>query len=179
VDKNPNRKLITCAVPAIVSAETWEAAQQVLRSNRIVCKRTTKQPYLLRGLIKCGLCGLTFCGMRSKPPQQDHYYRCNGHQFARGLYGTLGKKCHSKSLNGEYVEGIVWADIEAFLRDPGDVLERLRQRFTMRDDERQRRQKELDGFKIRLEEKTAERSACWASSAAAGSTTTRWTSTWI
>jgi DNA-binding transcriptional regulator YiaG len=129
----------------------------VLRSNRIVCKRTTKQPYLLRGLIKCGLCGLTFAGWRPKPPQKDHYYRCNGHQFARGLYGVLGKKCNSKSLNGEYVEQLVWADIEAFLRNPGEILERLRQRFSMQDDERQQRQKELARLKARLEEKSAER----------------------
>jgi site-specific DNA recombinase len=155
--KNPSRKQITRAVPAIVSADVWAAAQEVLRSNRIVCKRTTKQPYLLRGLIKCGLCGLTFSGMRAKPPQRDHYYRCNGHQFARGLYGTLDKKCNSKGLNGDYVERLVWADIEAFLRNPGEIVERLRQRFSMEDDERQRRRKDLDALKARLGEKTAER----------------------
>lgn len=100
---------------------------------------------------------MTFSGTRSKPPQGEHYYRCNGHQFTRGLCSYLGKKCNSKSLNGEYVEQLVWADIESFLRNPGEILERLRQRFSMQDDERQRRQKELAGLKARLEEKTAER----------------------
>jgi DNA-binding XRE family transcriptional regulator len=110
---------------------------------------------LLRSLIKCGLCGLTFSGMRMKA-QREHYYRCNGRQFARGLYGLSGKKCPSKSLNGDYVERLVWADIESFLRNPGELLERLRERVNMREGERQRRQKELADLTGRLQQKATE-----------------------
>ncbi len=155
--KNPNRKIIVRDVPAIVSPETWDAAQKILRSNRIISRRNTKTPFLLRGLIKCGLCGLTFSGMRMRAPQIDHYYRCNGRQFARGLYGIAGKKCPAKNLNGDYVERLVWADIESFLRNPGELLERLRDRLSMQDGERQRRQKELNDLKARLAQKTQER----------------------
>jgi site-specific DNA recombinase len=155
--KNPNRKLIIRAVPAIVTEQTWEAAQQVLRSNRIMCKRNGGTPFLLRGIIKCGLCGLTFSGGRASPRQPDHYYHCNGRQFARGLYGLSGKKCPAKSINGRHVEQVIWADIESFLRDPGEILERLRERLTTKGDDQQRRQKELEQFRDRLEEKTAER----------------------
>jgi transcriptional regulator with XRE-family HTH domain len=73
------------------------------------------------------------------------------------LYGPAGKKCPSKNLNGDYVERLVWADIEAFLRNPGDVLERLRDRLTLKDDDRQRHEKELASLKERLELKGAER----------------------
>jgi transcriptional regulator with XRE-family HTH domain len=155
--KNPNRKKIVREVPAIVSKEVWQAAQEVRRSNRIISKRNTREPYLLRGLIKCGLCGLTFSGMRGRPPQRDHYYHCNGRQFARALYGNLGKKCPAKGLNGDYVERLVWADIEAFLRNPGETLDKLRERISMQDGDRQRREQELDGLQVRLAEKAAER----------------------
>jgi site-specific DNA recombinase len=151
------RKLIVRAVPAIVAADVWEAAQEVLRSNRIMCKRNRQHPYLLRGLIKCALCGLTFSGITSPPPQRDHYYRCNGRQFARGLYGRLGKKCPAKSLNGDYVERLVWADIETFLRNPGDLINRLRERLTIGEAEVQQRQTELADLTRRLEQKTEER----------------------
>jgi transcriptional regulator with XRE-family HTH domain len=73
------------------------------------------------------------------------------------LYGLNGKKCPSKALNGDYVERLVWADIEAFLRNPGDVLERLRDRLSLKDEERKQREKELTSLKSRLEEKTSER----------------------
>ena len=155
--KNRNRKVIVRDVPAIVTTEFWEAAQEVLKSNRIIASRNNRQPYLLRGLIKCALCGLTFSGMRMKPPQRDHYYRCNGRHFARGLYGLSGKKCPSKTLNGDHVERLVWADIESFLRDPGEILARLHERVTMQDSDRQRRQKELDDFTAALQCKTSER----------------------
>jgi len=70
--KNRNRKPIVRTVSAIVTPDVWEAAQEALRANRIMCKRNQKQTYLLRGLIKCGLCGLTFCGARAKVTQKEH-----------------------------------------------------------------------------------------------------------
>jgi len=88
--------------------------------------------------------------------QREHYYRCNGRQCARGLYGLSGKKCPSKSLNGEYVERLVWVDIESFLRNPGALLERLKDRVNMREGELQRRQKELADLTERLRQKTIE-----------------------
>jgi site-specific DNA recombinase len=154
---NPNRKLILREVPPIVPEETWKTAQEVLRSNRVICKRNTRTSYLLRGLIKCGLCGLTYSGMTMKAPQRDHYYRCNGRQFARGLYGTAGKKCPSKNLNGDYIERVVWADIETFLRNPGEILERLRRRLELDGDDQRRREKDLQRLRGVLERKSGER----------------------
>jgi transcriptional regulator with XRE-family HTH domain len=110
-------------------------------------------PYVLRGLIKCGLCGLTFSGVTMRAPQKDHYYRCNGRQFARGLYGKQGKKCPAKSLNGDYIERVVWA----FLRNPGDLLNRLRERLTIGDQELHQRQQELAELKKRFDQKVEER----------------------
>ncbi len=73
------------------------------------------------------------------------------------MYGIGGKKCPAKSLNGEYVERVVWTDIEAFLRNPGEILERLRERLSLQDDERQQREKELEALRARLAQKSAER----------------------
>jgi site-specific DNA recombinase len=155
--KNRSQKVIARAVPSIVSEQEWLKAREVLRSNRIIPLRKRENPYLLRGLIKCGLCGLTFSGMQMKAPQRDHYYRCNGRQQARGLYGRFGQKCAAKSLNGDYVERVVWADIECFLRNPGEVIERLKQRLAAQDGDRPRKEKELEGLQERLRDKTAER----------------------
>lgn len=121
-----------------------------------MARRNLRETYLLRGLIKCGLCGLTFSGMRIKR-QKDHYYRCNGRQQARGLYGIDGKKCPSRTLNGDYVERLVWADIESFLRNPGELIQKLRERLSSHDGERQARQKELADLRAGLQQKTIER----------------------
>jgi site-specific DNA recombinase len=118
------REIIERPVPAIVSVETWERAQQTLRENMLFSKRNTKRSYLLRGLIKCGLCGLTYVGIPSK---EKTYYRCNGKHMGRSLYALEGKRCPSKDLSST-IEDTIWADIENFLRNPGQILEQLSQR---------------------------------------------------
>jgi transcriptional regulator with XRE-family HTH domain len=55
------------------------------------------------------------------------------------------------------VERLVWADIESFLRNPGEILERLRERVSMQDGDRQQRQKELDALTGRLQQKSGDR----------------------
>src|SRR5216683_757833 len=83
----------------------------------------------------------TSSGATMKAPLGDHYYRCNGRQFARGLYGDKGKLCPAKNINGDYTERLVWADVEAFLRNPGEILERLGKRLELDSAVRQRHEK--------------------------------------
>jgi DNA-binding transcriptional regulator YiaG len=112
---------------------------------------------LLRGLIRCGLCGLAYSGIRKAAPQQAHYYHCNGRQFARKLYGLSGHKCPAQSLNGNVVEGLVWADIESFLLRPEEILERLKEHLLLEDRERPLRKKELAKLTAQRQQKAAER----------------------
>ncbi len=85
--RNPNRQLIARAVPALVSNDLWEMSQQTLKSNVLFSKRHSCHQYLLRGLMKCGLCGLTYIGFVSRRPsgKQEFYYRCNG-KHGRAVY---------------------------------------------------------------------------------------------
>jgi site-specific DNA recombinase len=129
--KNPNRELIAREVPAIVTEVVWLKAQKTLKSNVLFSKRNASHQYLLRGLAKCGLCGLTYIGLATRRPsgKTDFYYRCNGKHGTRGIYGANGKRCPSKDVNGDFLEQSVWSDVEDFLRHPGTVIELLRQRM--------------------------------------------------
>jgi len=120
-----NRPVIKRAVPAIVSEETWLRAQGTLRSNLLFGKRNAKNQYLLRGLMKCAHCGKTYVGVAANRAngKREFYYRCNGVHTPALLKG--GPRCTAKSVRGDQLEQQVWADVEAFLRDPGPVLERL------------------------------------------------------
>jgi site-specific DNA recombinase len=129
----------------------------VLRSNQSRYAQTNNKLYLLRGLIRCGLCGLAYSGIRKAAPQQAHYYHCNGRQFARKLYGLSGHKCPAQSLNGNVVEGLVWADIESFLLRPEEILERLKEHLLLEDRERPLRKKELAKLTAQRQQKVAER----------------------
>lgn len=152
------RPTIVREVPAIVDEQTWLKAQEVLKQHFLFGIRSNRHQYLLRGMAKCGLCGLTFIGTHTVRPQGkvDSYYRCNGKHGTRGIYGAEGKRCPSKDVNGDFLEEAIWNDIERFLRNPGEVAEILRQRITARAHDRT---PEFDkrSLELALETKTAER----------------------
>jgi site-specific DNA recombinase len=116
-------------VPSLVSADLWDAAQGTLASNRLLAKNT-ERVYLLRGVMKCGLCGLAFCGAAGR--KGVWWYRCNGYLAERG---GKDKRCQAKSIRNTDIEHIVWQDIETLLRNPGELLERLRAEMEDRGDD--------------------------------------------
>jgi site-specific DNA recombinase len=141
---NKARKIISRPVPAIVDEATWAKAQETLHSNFLFGVRSTRNQYLLRGLMKCGLCNLTYIGVAANRPsgKREFYYRCNGAQGTRGIYGAKGERCPSKGIQGGGLEQMVWADVEEFLRKPSIVIDALQARLrrdakdTLKDRER-------------------------------------------
>ncbi|MDO8615376.1 MAG: recombinase family protein [Dehalococcoidia bacterium] len=112
------REVIVADCEPLVSPAVWHAAQETLARNRISAKNTNRV-YLLRSKIVCGACGLKFCGSFNN---RSTWYRCNGRLTDRG---PIEGRCPSKMVKGEFLEPLVWADIEQFLRNPGDLLEEL------------------------------------------------------
>jgi transcriptional regulator with XRE-family HTH domain len=125
-----DRPVISRPVPAIVTEAAWEKAQANLKAHFLFGARSARNQYLLRGLIKCGQCGLTYIGMASNRPKngkREFYYRCNGAHSPQ-IYRPNGR-CQSKSVRGDILERQVWADVESFVRNPGPVLEQLQGRL--------------------------------------------------
>ena len=127
-----NRPPIARPVPAIVTETEWKKAQANLKAHMLFSVRGAKNKYLLRGLIKCGLCGLTYVGVvgnRRRPKvARESYYRCNG-MHSPSVYMTPERKCQAKAIRGDELEAQVWSDIETFLRNPGPVLQQLHSRL--------------------------------------------------
>ncbi len=125
--KTRQSQIIRREVPAIVSEDLWRKAQEALASNWLFGPKNTRHAYLLRGLIKCHLCGLAFIGTCQTRPsgKVEFYYRCNGKHSARQLFGPEAKRCASKDINGQHLESLIWRDLESFLRNPGDVVDVL------------------------------------------------------
>jgi site-specific DNA recombinase len=153
------RKLITRVVPAIVSEATWNKAQQTLRDNHLFSRRNARYQYLLRAKVKCGLCGLTYIGSRACRPSGKHefYYVCNGKHGARGLYGEKGQRCPSKSVNGIYLENLIWEEVEGFLRNPGPVLGEFHRRMTAQKKTSGNGHQEIEQLELTLKNKREER----------------------
>jgi site-specific DNA recombinase len=113
------RGLWEVQVPRLVSDELWQAAQEALARNRIIAKNTPRH-YLLTGLIKCGVCGKSYCAAHGR--DNIVWWRCNGRMTSR--YDS-NNRCQSKMVKGTEIETIVWQDIERWLHEPGDLLKEL------------------------------------------------------
>ena len=113
-----DREVIAATVEPLVSPALWDLAQAALARNR-VCPRSAGRVYLMRGVMRCGICGLTYVGSAGKGTA---WYRCGGQLVERG---PLAGRCPSRSVRSDLVEALVWSDIERYLRDPQELLDEL------------------------------------------------------
>jgi site-specific DNA recombinase len=152
------RPVISRPVPAIVTEATWKKAQRTLQANFLFGKRGAKNQYLLRGLIKCGLCGLTYVGVAANRPngKREFYYRCNG-AHTPSVYSKTGR-CPAKAVRGDQLEAQVWSDVESFLRNPEPVLEQLHARLNSDANGLDQTRKQVARLEGLLAQKATERS---------------------
>ena len=97
---NPVR--VEGAWPALVSREVFDAVQQVMRDRapNIQSPGNVGSPFLLSGLLKCGVCGRAYTGQKAKGGKYA-YYICGT------LYRDGAGKCEARYLNAPRVEDFI------------------------------------------------------------------------
>lgn len=153
---NKKRELIPREVPAIVSEDLWQKAQQVLRDNQLEAMKNAKRQYLLRGLIKCGVCGLTYHGTAYGGPggKPKAYYVCGGKTAYRG---PLEGRCTSKNVPQDWIEDFVWQACVDFIQNPGDAIKELAASMEERKSQKAALTAELEMVKKAAQEKEVEK----------------------
>ncbi len=115
-------------VPTLVDGEIWERAQRQLDSNKRLSKREEDHLYLLRGLVQCSNCGRMYVGSLNTAKGGDwrrYYYRCGSQ-----LGDKAGReRCDAKVIGTDWLENLVWEDIESFVMNPGGVIDKLQERI--------------------------------------------------
>ena len=110
--KQPREKWISLDVPElkIIDTETFHAAQEQVKRNKILAKRNKKYKYLLSGFLFCGECGTRMCGHHMK---SGLYYRCSS-EYKKY---TSGDVCEAVGLRVkvEKVDEVVWGWIKQLL----------------------------------------------------------------
>jgi len=121
-------------VPALVSAELWERANEQLSQNRRLSKRNATRSYPMRGLMRCGTCGSAYRGA-FVTTNERRYYRCRRISINSGADAANGparKPCGGKVIDANWIEGDVWSACEAFLGYPEPVFEEARRQYLAR-----------------------------------------------
>jgi site-specific DNA recombinase len=113
---HPSEEWITVPVPALVTAERFGLVARRLAANQRAARRSTTHPYLLRGLVSCGISRLSCSGVtRTASDTRYRYYRCLGKQ-ARVSSGRA--RCPARFIPAGQLDELVWADLRAVLQRP-------------------------------------------------------------
>ena len=126
--EKPRGEWIEIPVPAIISQYTFDIAQERLKTNKLHAKRNTDVETLLQGgMMVCSECGYslyrTFTTTTAK--NKIYYYRCFGSDQYRF---EEGRKCTCKPLRQDYMDRIVWDQIEMLLKNPGLIQKEVEKR---------------------------------------------------
>src|SRR5215217_4445641 len=121
---HPSQEWITVPVPALVTAEQFDLVARRLAANQRAARRSTTHPYLLRGLISCGVCRLSCSGVtRTATDTRYRYYRCLGKQAQ--VSSGRSSCCPARFIPATQLDELVWADLCAVLQHPELVAQAL------------------------------------------------------
>jgi len=127
--KRPLEETVTAPVPALVGRETWERAQTQRARNKELSPRNAQRQYLLRGMLRCGLCGMMYTGEFSRGRKHGHsdlgrrYYRDTRRVEYRF---QLEGRCLNKPIRADAIEADIWDEIRELFQDPDKLLNELK-----------------------------------------------------
>ncbi len=118
---NPEDHWLSVEVPAIVSMDVWDAAQERKEINIASAKKNLKYQYLMNRRLTCGSCGSKISACGNFDGQKNRlYYRCN---VARG-YDEYERKCGNRRyFKSEDVDFTIWEWLKSFIRNPDAIDE--------------------------------------------------------
>ena len=132
---------IAIAVPALVSVELFEAANEQLADNRRRYRQNRRgASFLLQGLLVCPVCGYAWCGQprygktKSQPSQRPTgYYRCAGRMRDQQTHADQ-RDCRAKPMRTQELDEAVWQDVCQLLRQPERLEAEYERRLQSKDD---------------------------------------------
>ena len=118
---------IEIPVPALVSEDLFELAQEKLQHNKRHSPRRTIEPTLLQGMLVCKNCGYAYYRSSTRTSKRKlYYYRCIGSDNYRFPRGRI---CHNRPIRQDYLDGIVWTKVVELLTNPDLVRAEINRRI--------------------------------------------------
>jgi len=115
----PRNEWFGIQVPRILEEnELFYRAQKQIERNRVFSRRNTKHDYLLRGLLKCSVCGSNYLGT---PCHGKFYYRCSQRQ----VIFPLKKTCTTGLISADRIESKVWDSLREALGRPSLITRQI------------------------------------------------------
>src|SRR5271157_3265729 len=125
--ERPREEWIGIPVPALVSEESFQRAQELLQENKVRARRRTITPSLVQGLVSCRKCGYALSRTSTRSSARKiHYYRCLGSDAWRHLGGSV---CDCRPIRQDLLDQIVWQEVVRLIEDPTLIQAELDRRL--------------------------------------------------
>jgi site-specific DNA recombinase len=112
---------IEIPVPSIIDNDTFEIAQELMKTNKFQSLRNAKPGSLLQGVISCKECGYGFITTFSGKKTRGYgYYRCS----------KRGKKCTNRGIRIESLDKAIWNSLMSILEAPELIEEEVTKRLS-------------------------------------------------
>ena len=123
----PKDQWIEIAVPALVSEDVFELAQERLQYNKRHSPQRTSEPTLLQGMLVCKNCGYAYYRTSTRTSKRKlYYYRCLGSDDYRYPQGRV---CPNRPIRQDYIDQMVWEQIVELLSNPELVRTEIHRRI--------------------------------------------------
>src|SRR2546428_5196961 len=125
--ERPRQEWIEIPVPALISENTFDLAQEQLQKNKQHSPRRTIEPTLLQGMLVCQHCGYALYRSSTKTTKRKlYYYRCLGSDAYRHLKGSV---CSNRPIRQNYLDEFVWKEIIHLLDEPALIQSEIDRRM--------------------------------------------------
>lgn len=114
----PREEWLKTKIPRIIEDQQFDYTQTLLKRAKRRHANFNKHNYLLTGLVRCGRCGNTMTGRKTKSHGKDYYiYEC------RKNYAGAKRRGCGRSMSENKLNRHVWASVINLLDDPEKMCE--------------------------------------------------------
>ena len=101
-------------VPAILESTEWQKVNDNLKKNRNNSGKAVSHKYLLKGKLRCGVCGRNYYG-KARVNLRDNFYMCSSKRIKH-------ENCGNRSINIPMLDALVWKRF-LYHKDLSDILQ--------------------------------------------------------
>ncbi|MBU2702122.1 site-specific DNA recombinase [Sporomusaceae bacterium BoRhaA] len=119
--ERPKDEWISIPVPPIIDKITFERVQQHLKANKATPRKPLAYPFLLSGILFCGVCGCRMlthhCLFRNGTYKA--YYQCATQRYANRR--NAGITCESRTLPADAIDTDLWNKLLKAIYNPAEL----------------------------------------------------------
>lgn len=126
-------------VPAIMTQDYWQMINDNVKNNSNTRGKKVTHAYLLKGMIRCGICSRNMYG-RTRVSKKDNYYMCSSKRIKN-------ESCGNRSINIDRLDNFIWG----LLFGKENFIERLEKELLFKGEDKHKILSEVNNERRKLE----------------------------